>query len=259
MTEQPVLVARKGAVAIVTLNRPQAMNALSGAMRAQLADAFRTLGADAGIAAIVLTGAGDRAFTAGLDLKELGSTPGGVFEAVSADPNANPVAAILGCSKPVIGAINGVAVTGGFEVALACDILICSETARFADTHAKVQVMPGWGLSQRLPRLIGPGRAKEMSFSARFIDAATALDWGLVNRVVPAGRLLEEAVTLAESIAANSARMVAAYKSLIDDGLALPFGEALAMERSRSQSFNAAIDAADIEARRETVQASNRV
>lgn len=258
MTDQPVLVERRGSVAIVTLNRPQAMNALSSAMRAQLAEAFRTLDGDERIAAIVLTGAGDRAFTAGLDLKELGSTPGGVFEAVGNDPTANPVAAMMACSKPVIGAINGVAVTGGLEVALACDILICSDTARFADTHAKVQVMPGWGLSQRLPRLIGPGRAKEMSFSARFVDAATALDWGLVNRVVPASRLIEEAVTLAEAIAANSPEMVAAYKALIDEGLAMPFGEALAMERSRSQNFNATIKADDIESRRETVQASNR-
>ncbi|MBY8824346.1 enoyl-CoA hydratase [Sphingomonas colocasiae] len=258
MTEQVVLVEHRGTVAIVTLNRPHAMNALSSALRAALAEAFRTLDADPQVAAIVLTGAGDRAFTAGLDLKELGSTPGGVFDAVGADPTANPVAAILGCRKPVIGAINGVAVTGGFEVALACDILICSETARFADTHAKVQVMPGWGLSQRLPRIIGPGRAKEMSFTARFVDARTAAEWGLVNRVVPAERLLDEAVAMAETIAGNSAEMVAAYKALIDEGLALPFGDALEMERSRSQAFNAVIDAGDIEALREAVQASNR-
>lgn len=258
MTEPVVLVERRGTVAIVTMNRPQAMNALSTALRAALADAFRTLDADPEIAAIVLTGAGDRAFTAGLDLKELGTMQGGVFDAVSADPRANPVAAIGACGKPVIGAINGVAVTGGFEVALACDILICSDTARFADTHAKVQVMPGWGLSQKLARIVGPGRAKEMSFSARFVDAATAVEWGLVNRTVPAARLLDEAVALAEAIAANSREMVAEYKSLIDEGLAMPLGEALAMERARSQAFNAAIDATDIEARREGVQASNR-
>lgn len=258
MTEQVVLVERRGAVAIITLNRPEAMNALSSALRSALAKAFRTLGADPDVRAIILTGAGKRAFTAGLDLKELGSAPGGVFEAVGSDPNANPVAAILGCGKPVIGAINGVAVTGGFEVALACDILICSETARFADTHIKVQVMPGWGLSQRLARIIGPGRAKEMSFTGRFIDAATAVDWGLVNRAVAPDRLLDEALALADAIAANSAEMAAEYKALIDDGLAMPLGEALEMERSRSQSFNAAINAEDIEARRENVQASNR-
>lgn len=258
MTDAVLLVERRGKVAIVTMNRPQAMNALSSALRAELAKALRTLDADDDVAVVVLTGAGDQAFTAGLDLRELGNTQGGVFEAVGADPNANPVAAISGCSKPVIGAINGVAVTGGFEVALACDILICSDTARFADTHAKVQVMPGWGLSQRLARLIGAGRAKEMSFTGRFVDAATAERWGLVNTVVPAARLIDEAVALGEAIAANSAQMVREYKSLINDGLALPLGDALAMESERSLAFNATIEATDIEARRESVQASNR-
>lgn len=258
MTEQVILVERRGAVAIVTLNRPHAMNALSSALRAGLADALRAADADPEVGVIVLTGAGDRAFTAGLDLKELGSSPGGVFEAVGADPRANPVAAILNCRKPVIGAINGVAVTGGFEVALACDILICSDTARFADTHVKVQVMPGWGLSQRLARIIGPGKAKELSFTGKFIDAATAVEWGLVNRAVPLDRLLDEAVALADAITANSATMVGEYKQLIDDGLALPLGAALEMERERSQAFNAAINAEDIESRRASVQASNR-
>src|SRR5260370_17359052 len=101
-----------------------------------------------------------------------------------------PVLAIRGCPKPVIGAINGVAITGGFEVALACDVLIASTTARFADTHARVGVMPGWGLSQKLPRVIGLYRAKELSLTGNYLSAAQAEAWGLVNRVVPPDELL---------------------------------------------------------------------
>ncbi len=100
------------------------------------------------------------------------------------DPSENPARAVLACSKPIVGAINGVAITGGFEVALACDVLICSTNARFADTHARVGITPGWGLSQKLSRAIGPYRAKELSLTGNFLSAQQAYDWGLVNRVV---------------------------------------------------------------------------
>lgn len=184
-----VLVEIADGVAIITLNRPEAMNALSLALRRGLHDAMRRVDADDAVRAIVLTGAGTRAFTAGLDLKELGSQAGALGAANATSASDNPVKAIESCRKPVIGAINGVAITGGFEVALACDILIASENARFADTHARVGVMPGWGLSQKLSRLIGISRAKELSLSGNFLDAATAERWGLVNRVVPAADL----------------------------------------------------------------------
>jgi enoyl-CoA hydratase len=173
-----VTVERDGAVAVVMLNRPEAMNALSRGLRAQLAHTIRELDAEAQIRAIVLTGAGTRAFTAGLDLKELGAGEASLGAAGDQDSAANPLAAIEQCRKPVIGAINGVAVTGGFELALACDILIASENARFADTHARVGVMPGWGLSQRLSRRIGISRAKELSLTGNFLDAETASAWG---------------------------------------------------------------------------------
>ena len=258
MAEDIVRIERKGAVAVVTLNRPEAMNALSSELRSALAAALRDLDADDEVHVVVLTGAGNRAFSAGLDLKELGNTQGGVFSAVGADPMANSAVAIASCSKPVIGAANGVAVAGGFELALACDILICSDTARFADTHVKVGAIPGWGLSQKLQRVVGEFRAKELAFTGRFLDSATALDWGLVNKVVPLNDLLPEALAMAEAIAAHSTTMVRQYKRLIDQGGKLALGDALAFESAASREFNAAIDAADIEKRRDAVRASNR-
>jgi enoyl-CoA hydratase len=143
---------------------------------------------------------------------------------------------IAACRKPVLAAINGAAITGGLELALACDILLASTKARFADTHVRVGVIPGWGLSQRLSRLIGVSRAKEMSLSGRMIDAQTALAWGLVNRVVAPEDLLPAARALAAEIAGCDPQMVAAYKALIDDGFALPFGPALQLEQERSQA-----------------------
>ncbi|MDF2603779.1 enoyl-CoA hydratase [Sphingomonas sp.] len=245
-------------VATVTLNRPAAMNALSTALRARLYAVMKQVDADDDVRAVVLTGAGERAFTAGLDLKELGSQAGALGSANARGADENPVKAIELCRKPVIGAINGVAITGGFEVALACDILIASENARFADTHARVGVMPGWGLSQKLSRLIGISRAKELSLSGNFIDAATAERWGLVNRVVPAGDLLATARKLAGDIASADAGFIAAYKKLIDDGFARPFGEAMALEHERSSAANRAVTPEAVEARRAAVQARGR-
>ncbi len=244
-------------VALVTLNRPEAMNALSRALRADLASAMRALDADDAVRAIVLTGAG-RAFTAGLDLKELAAS-----ETIAGDTNAessdaNPVKAIEECRKPVIGAINGVAITGGFELALACDILIGSENARFADTHARVGIMPGWGLSQKLARIMGVSRAKEISLTGNFVDAHTAAAWGLINRVTPADALIETALKLARDIASIPAEPVQTYKKLIDQGLAMPFGESLAFERRTTAGRNAAVKPGDVGKAREAVMARGR-
>ena len=251
-----VTVERDGNVAVVTMNRPEAMNALSSALREELAKAMVAVDADDSIHAVVLTGAGQRAFTAGLDLKELGTQGLGAANAETAQ--ANPVKAIEQCRKPVIGAINGVAITGGFEVAVACDILIASENARFADTHARVGIMPGWGLSQKLSRLIGISRAKELSLSGNFLDAQTACAWGLVNRVVPAVELLPAAKKLAADIASADPGMIQAYKRLIDDGYAVPFGEAMALEHERSSSANSKVNKVEVEARRMAVMERGR-
>jgi len=256
MSEDVVLVSRDGPVAIVTLNRPQAMNALSQALRRDLAKVFRELEADDDVRAIVLTGAGTRAFTAGLDLKELGQQ--GLGAANAEGPDDNPVKAIEQTGKPVIGAINGVAITGGFEVALACDVLIGSENARFADTHARVGIMPGWGLSQKLSRLIGPYRARELSLSGNFLDAATAERWGLLNRVVSAEDLVAAATQLAHDMASIAPSFARVYKKLINDGYELPFGQAMALEAERSTAANAQVSAAEVEAARGAVQARGR-
>ncbi|WP_017667284.1 enoyl-CoA hydratase [Sandarakinorhabdus sp. AAP62] len=256
MSEDVVLVSRDGPVAIVTLNRPQAMNALSQALRRELARVFRALEADDDVRAIVLTGAGTRAFTAGLDLKELGQQ--GLGAANAEGPDDNPVKAIEQTGKPVIGAINGVAITGGFEVALACDVLIGSENARFADTHARVGIMPGWGLSQKLSRLIGPYRARELSLSGNFLDAAMAERWGLLNRVVPADELIAAAVKLAHDMASIAPGFARGYKKLINDGYAMTFGDGMALEAERSTAANAKVSAAEVEAARGAVQARGR-
>jgi enoyl-CoA hydratase len=244
--------------ALVTLNRPAQMNALSRELRGAIAETFVALAADDAVRAIVLTGAG-RAFCAGLDLKELGDSGGPVSgDANSADPARNPVLAMTQCPKPIIGAINGAAVTGGFEVALACDILLGSENTRFADTHARVGILPGWGLSQKLSRLLGISRAKEISLSGNYVDAQTALAWGLVNRLYPAGELVEAALKLARDIASAPAASTQDYKRLIDDGAALSFGEAMAHELAFSGARNAKVAAGHVAQVRETVMARGR-
>jgi enoyl-CoA hydratase len=243
-------------VALVTINRPAQMNALSAAVRAGLVETFAALNDDVSVKVAILTGAGERAFCAGLDLKELGAG-GADPSAIVEDPN-DPVSTLKRFTKPVIGAINGVAITGGFELALACDVLLAAATARFADTHGRVGIMPGWGLSQKLSRAIGISRAKELSLTGNFLDAATAASWGLVNRVVPPGELLEQARALAADMAQMPLEILTTYKKLIDDGFALPFGEAMALEQKTSGAFNAAVSAADIAARREAVQARGR-
>jgi enoyl-CoA hydratase len=253
-----LLVEKSDGIAVVTLNRPEAMNALSKALRSELYKAMVALDADDEVSVVILTGAGTRAFTAGLDLKELGSEPGAMGAANAEGADENPVKAIELCRKPVIGAINGVAITGGFEVALACDVLIASENARFADTHARVGIMPGWGLSQKLSRLIGLYRAKELSLTGNFLDAKTACDWGLVNRVVPADELLTAAKKLAADMATIPVETLSLYKSIIDEGYGLAFTDAMALENRRSTANNRAVTPEAVEARRAAIQARGR-
>jgi enoyl-CoA hydratase len=242
---------------VLTLNRPQAMNALSRGLMSALADAIDALEADPAVRVLVLTGAG-KAFCAGLDLKELGSGAGTLGQGESGVAERDPVAALGRFSGPVIGAINGAAVTGGFELALACDVLYASPAARFADTHARIGIAPAWGLSQRLSRAIGPYRAREISLSSRWVGAEQAAAWGFVNRVLPADELLPAARALALDMCAALPEMLRHYKAVIDDGFALPFGEALQLERARGRAFNQQVAADAIEARRETVRAHNR-
>jgi enoyl-CoA hydratase len=257
MTEPVVLqeVSSDG-VAVVTLNRPQAMNALSRELLDALAKALQACGDDTRVRVIILTGAG-RAFCAGLDLKELGAGRTDIGK-TTVSSRGDPVGVMEHLRKPVIGAINGAAVTGGFELALACDVLIAATSARFADTHARVGLASGWGLSQKLSRVVGIYRAREISLGARWVSAEQAAALGFVNRVVAPSELLPAARALADDMLLAQPGMLERYKAIIDDGFALPFGEGMALERQRAREFNASVSADDIEQRREGVRARNR-
>lgn len=252
MTEPVLLVDRSEGIATVTLNRPKAMNALSRALRAELAQTFSALEADPNVRVVILTGAG-RAFTAGLDLKELGQDTSGLGTQGQITDN-DPVRSIGRFSGPVIGAINGVAITGGFELALACDVLIASTEARFADTHARVGIMPGWGLSQKLSRAVGVYRAKELSLTGNFLSAEEAERWGLVNRVVAPEALMATCRKLAQDMLSVVPACLTAYKKLIDEGFAETFGASLERERLLAAAANRTVQAGDVEARREGIR-----
>jgi enoyl-CoA hydratase len=226
MSEPVLIVEEHDHVATLTLNRPNAMNAFSRELRDAIATTFRRLQTEGAVRVVVLTGAG-RAFCAGWDLKELSSGDATDTREAAASDMQDAIAAFEG---PIIGAVNGHAITGGFELALACDLLIASTEARFADTHARVGILPGWGLSQKLPRLIGIQRAKEISLTGNFIDAKTAEAWGLVNRVVPPEELVPAAQKLAADMVTCVPRVLRGYKRLIDEGFRMPLKEALAYE-----------------------------
>jgi len=254
MSEEIVLVERDGPVAIVTLNRPDALNALSRALRSRVVEVFAELAEDETVRAAVLTGAG-RAFTAGVDLKEAGET-GFALGADGGSIDLNEGLAAF--PWPIIGAINGFAITGGFELALMCDVLLASENAKFADTHARVGIMPGWGLSQKLSRLIGISRAKELSFTGNFLDAETAADWGLVNRVYKAEELLPAAIKLGHDMASCDATLLREYKRMIDDGFAMNFADGMKEEVRRSVTHAQSVTAESVEAARQQVTARGR-
>lgn len=250
MSAPVILVEKHGETALVTLNRPTAMNALSRELRTAIADTFEKLEADPGTRVVVLTGAG-KAFCAGLDLKELGQGADTVQGTVT---TTDPVTSMGRFSGPIIGAINGVAITGGFEIALACDVLICSSEARFADTHGRVGILPGWGLSQKLSRAIGIYRAKELSLTGNFLTAQQANDWGMVNRVVPPAELIPASLKLAADMLSLVPECLSGYKKLIDDGFAQSFGDAMKTERRFSGTANKTVSAAEIESRREAIR-----
>lgn len=257
MADPVLLIDRTDGVLTLTLNRPAAMNALSRELRGALVDAFRRLAADDAVGVVVLTGAG-RAFCAGLDLKELGGEGGAPVAVGDAVASGDLIETIAACDRPVIGAINGVAVTGGFELALACDVLIASTEARFADTHARVGIMPGWGLSQKLSRMIGSSRAKELSLTGNYCSAEQACAWGLVNRVVAPAELLPACRQLAQDMLSCDPEVLRAYKRVIDEGFATTFGEGLRLEKAQNRAHAATITPEKIAARRAQVQARGR-
>ena len=248
-----VLTSTEGGVTTVTMNRPEALNALSAGLRNRLTEAFINLAEDSATEVIVFTGNG-RAFTVGLDLKELGGET-----AAATVVNKDLGKAMLQVNKPIIGAINGYAITGGFELALMCDFMIASEHAKFADTHARVGVVPGWGLSQRLPRLIGINRAKELSLTGNFLDAETAYAWGLVNRVVAADELLATAQQLAKDIVSTEPVTRNAMRHIMDAGWHTSLTEGLVIERDANREHaKTEVRAEKVAARRAQIQQRGR-
>lgn len=256
MSESVLLIEKSESIATLTLNRPSAMNALSRELRAAITQAFDALQNDGDVGVVILTGAG-RSFCAGLDLKELGRASA-VSATESAVASANVVQALTSFDRPIIGAINGFAITGGFELALACDILIASTNARFADTHARVGLVPGWGLSQKLSRAIGVYRAKEVSLTGNYLSAEQANAWGLVNRVVAPEELLPTCRQIAKDILSCVPETMRAYKQLIDEGYATTLDEGLHLEMRASAEHALSLTPEQIAVRRLAIQQRGR-
>lgn len=237
-----LLVDTTDRVRTLTLNRPEARNALSAALRNQFFGALRDAETDDAVDVVIVTGA-DPVFCAGLDLKELGNAT----ELPDISPKWPPM------SKPVIGAINGAAVTGGLELALYCDILIASEQARFADTHARVGLLPTWGLSVRLPQKVGVGMARRMSLTGDYLSAAEALRAGLVTEVVPHAQLIPAARAVAASIVGNNQKAVRAllesYHRIDEDTC----GSGLWLEAEAARAWMRSATGDDIAASRASV------
>jgi enoyl-CoA hydratase/carnithine racemase len=243
-------------IATITLNRPEARNALSSEVLRLLPALMREADDRDDVDVVILTGA-DPAFCAGLDLKELGSTAGnlggsGADGSTNASGVRGPFPAMR---KPLIGAVNGVAITGGFELALNCDFLIASEHAKFGDTHSRVGVMPGWGLTVLLPQAIGVRRAREMSFTGNFLSADEALHFGLVNHVVPHADLIPFTRKLATDIIGNDQAGVRQIRSTYaainaeSDGWAIEGRDAAAWQREMFDPERVAERRAAIQAR----------
>jgi len=246
-------IERDGELATVVLNRPEALNALSNELCDAIVHAFRELAEDDGVRAVILTGEG-RAFSAGVDLKELANPDRRPAEFAPDDM----IGAVRDFPGPVIAAVNGFAITGGFELALGCDLIIASSEARFADTHARVGILPGWGLSQKLARLIGMGRAKELSFTGNYLEAEQAETWGLVNRVTAPDELLPACRALAKDMLSCEPDALRSYKRMIDEGFAMNYGDALSYESRVSRASMREIRTEDVAGRRDSIQRRGR-
>ena len=251
-----VLTEISDGVALMTMNRPEAYNALSRAMTTTIINTLASLSTNEAVRVIVLTGKG-KAFTAGVDLKEL-SEDGGVLDSDNLGDDAPLVTAFANCPKPIIGAVNGFAVTGGFELALACDFLYAARSAKFADTHARVGIVPGWGITQKLPRIVGINRAREISFTGNYFSADQALEWGLVNRVCDDSDLVPQALATARQIAETLPEALTEVRHMINAGWDTTLADGLALEGRRSKAFNDQVDFGQMSARLEQLKSRGR-
>ena len=259
---EPVLVDVDEGIATITLHRPEARNAMNSALGVGLARAVDDCESRDDVDVMILTGT-DPAFCAGADLKEMSAVPN--TSAADRDPEdpyrrdeIGKYAAFRGPypprSKPLIGAINGPCITGGLELALNCDFLIASERARFADTHARVGIMPGWGLTVLLVESVGARRAREMSATGNFLDASTALAWGLVNHVVPHEQLMPFTRDIARGVVGNDQAGVRRMFATYDEIAGSIYDEAWAIEDRVNRAWLAGgLDAAEVAERRDAI------
>jgi len=225
----PVRVEMEDRLAIVTINRPEALNALNASVLRALSMAIEHLSMAQSVGAIVLTGAGEKAFAAGADIKEMVGLSALEMRAFS-EAGRRLGDALAACNKPILAAINGYALGGGCELALACDIRIASDRAKLGQPEVNIGIIPGFGGSQRLPRLVGMGWAAELIYTGDAIDAATAERIGLVNRVVPADRLLEEAKAMARKVLEKSPAAIALAKACLRASMEMPLSAGLDFE-----------------------------
>lgn len=245
-TEFVTLAVEEG-VALISLNRPKQLNAISSEMTLGLLRAFETVAVDETIVVAILTGKGN-AFSVGVDLVEL-SHDAGMMQSDALGVDAPLMKVMASCSKPIIAAVNGFAVTGGFELALACDLIYASDSAKFADTHAQVGLIPGGGLSQKLPRLIGINRAREVSFTGQYFSSDEAYAWGLVNKVYSNEKLMDGVMDVARQISTSVPGALYKIKSIMNCGWEMSLGESLRMEGETAIAHNSSMNLADMEER----------
>ncbi len=238
MTFENIIVERRDNVGLITLNRPKALNALSGPLMDELGRALDELEADAAIGAIVLTGS-DKAFAAGADIKEMQDKtwPGIYLEDFMTQSQR-----LAECRKPVIAAVAGYALGGGCEIAMMCDFILAADSARFGQPEVNLGVTPGFGGTQRLIRQVGKSKAMEMCLTGRMMDAEEAERVGLVSRIVAADELIDEAVGTAQRIAEMSGHVTMAIKESINRAYEIPLGEGVRFER---RLFQAGFGSAD--------------
>jgi enoyl-CoA hydratase/carnithine racemase len=242
---ETIIVTKQGRVALLTLNRPDVMNAISMQMRSDLRSALETLRRDADIGAAVVTGGGEKAFSAGMDLREFAKVNADVPVAEMKRFRWEQGEGIAAFDKPIIAAVNGLAIGGGVELALLCDITLAAQTASFAFAEIKRGLIPGNGGTQRLSRRVGKPRALDMILTGRTVDAAEALEIGLVEAVVPMSELLDRAIALAGQMAANAPVALRAAKAAIHRGAEMSLEEGIRLEQDLAAFLYTTDDAAE--------------
>ncbi len=229
---RPVLLDVENQIAVITLNRPERRNAINQQLLIRLYDALDAVTVRDDVRVVIITGNGP-SFCAGLDLGAIGKE--NLFD--PREDGSDLPDLMRACNKPIIAAVNGHAITGGFELALNCDFIIAAENAQFSDTHVRVGIHPGWGMTQLLQQTVGQRRAKQISFACQPIYAHTALAWGLVNEVLPREHLLDRAKTIAAQIVKADPQLLGVIKTLIENRNRSPLEQAFDQERSGFKQF----------------------